>query len=67
MTVALLDLHRGVECAVILPRRVRTTRLRYLRTEPDGTLTFVLPKNGGLRTVHPDAVKTIYRPRPQRQ
>lgn len=41
----------GVEAWVVLPPRQRSTRCRLFRVEPDGSLTFVEPRTGGLRTV----------------
>jgi hypothetical protein len=47
----------GSEAMVVLPPRTRAARMRLHRIELNGNLTFIDPRNGGLRTVPPEAVK----------
>lgn len=47
----------GTEATVILPTRKNGKRMRLLRVNDDGSYTFCDPRNGNLRTVHPDRVK----------
>lgn len=47
----------GIEATVILAGRKNGKRMRLLRIEGDGCYTFADPRNGNLRTVHPDRVK----------
>lgn len=57
------DLAPGIEAGVVLPPRRKSTRMRLHRVEPDGSLTFIHPRNGGLRTVTPEAVRKVYEPK----
>jgi hypothetical protein len=59
-------LEPGIEASVVVPPRVKGQRMRLHRIEPSGDLTFIRPRNGGAYTVHPDAVKTIYKAKAQR-
>jgi hypothetical protein len=56
----------GSEAMVVLPPRTRAARMRLHRIEPNGHLTFIDPRNGGLRTVPPEAVKREIRSKPRR-
>jgi hypothetical protein len=56
----------GSEAMVVLPPRTRAARMRLHRIEPNGHLTFIDPRNGGLRTVAPEAVKREIRPKSRR-
>lgn len=57
-----MTLEPDTEASVLLPpRSAKSVRMRLLRVEPSGDLTFIHPKTGGLRTVHPDAVRKIYK------
>jgi hypothetical protein len=51
-----MNIQPGDTASVAFPPRRRRTTARLLRIEPNGDLTFVHPRNGALRTVHPDQV-----------
>lgn len=51
-----MDLNPGDSADVRFPPRSKRLTARFLRAEPNGDLTFVHPRNGGLRTVHPEQV-----------
>jgi hypothetical protein len=54
-------LRSGMQAWVLFPGR-RTKKLaRFLYGDERGELTFTDPRNGGRRTVKPDAVKSIPR------
>jgi hypothetical protein len=53
----------GCDVAVVLPPLIKAKRCRLLRVEPNGDITVIHPRNGGLRTVHPDAVRRVYEPK----
>lgn len=60
-----LDGHRhrltpGAEATILLPTRKDGLRCVFRYADADGNLTFVDPRNGGLRTVRPEAVKTVH-------
>jgi hypothetical protein len=54
-------LERGDEATVMLPERTLGLRMRFVRADSDGNLTFAHPRNNGLRTVTPDKVRAIHR------
>lgn len=51
----------GQEAQVLFRPRKTRLRARFVRFEVNGDLTFVHPRNGGLRTVKPDDVGTVHR------
>jgi hypothetical protein len=53
----------GSEAMVVLPPHRKPTRARLYRVEPNGQLTFVHPRNGGLRTVEPERVTREIKPK----
>jgi hypothetical protein len=55
------DLTPGDSADVRFPPRSKRLTARFLRAEPNGDLTFVHPRNGALRTVHPEQVGRIRR------
>lgn len=54
-------LRAGGEAKINVPGRDTLLRARFLYADEHEHLTFVDPRNGGLRTVRPDAVDTICR------
>jgi hypothetical protein len=55
------NITEGDEVSVYLPGRKTATRVKFKYADDHGNLTVVDPRNNGLRTVTPDAVKTIHR------
>lgn len=55
-----LKLTAGREATVLLPGRTNRVRAKFLYADDHGNLVFVDPRNGGLRTVRPDAVRTVH-------
>lgn len=56
-------LRRGDIASVKLPGRTTRVKAKFLYVDDDGNLTFADPRNGGLRTITPDAVGPIHRER----
>jgi hypothetical protein len=57
-----MNINPGDSADVRFPPRSKRLTARFLRAEANGDLTFVHPRNGALRTVHPEQVGRIRRP-----
>lgn len=55
-----VNLEPGREVDVYLPGKTKAKRARVVRIESNGDVTVADPRNGGLRTIHPDRVKSVH-------